>query len=219
MQETKSHNNYETLKKMTGIAMFAALAYGVTMVFRIPVMFLTYDAKDAVLVIASFIYGPVASLPMSLICSLLEFITIGDTGFWGFLMNFCSSFAYCFTASIIYKYRRTFNGAIISLASAAVVFVGVMLILNLLITPIYTGANLETVKGLILPLLLPFNVAKALMNTAFAMILYKPVALALKRAKLIHTGMSVKFDKKSLLMLIIGAVALLIAIVMFIIIK
>ena len=56
------------------MAMFAALAYGVTFVFRIPVSFLTFDAKDAVLTVAAFIYGPLASVIMALIPALIELI-------------------------------------------------------------------------------------------------------------------------------------------------
>ena len=105
---TKQNKAFDT-KRVVGMAMFAALAYGVTFIFRIPVQFLTFDAKDAVLTIASFIYGPVSAIIMSIVPALIEFITISGTGFWGFLMNFASSACFSFTASLIYKYKRSFN--------------------------------------------------------------------------------------------------------------
>ena len=85
----KSNKSIDT-KALVGIAMFAALAYGVTFVFRIPVMFLTFDAKDTLITIASLIYGPVSGIVLSLLVALIELITISGTGVYGFIMNFAS---------------------------------------------------------------------------------------------------------------------------------
>ena len=87
------------IKRLVGMAVFAALAYAVTFVFRIPVQFLTFDAKDAILTVAAFVYGPVSAIIMSLIPAFIEFITISGTGFWGFLMNFASSACFSFPAA------------------------------------------------------------------------------------------------------------------------
>jgi len=206
------------VKKLVGMATFAALAYGVTFVFRIPVQFLTFDAKDALLTIAAFIYGPLAALIMSLIPALIEFITISSTGFWGFLMNYASSACFSFVASLIYKYRRSFNGAIVGLYSAVIATTAIMMPLNIIITPIFMNVPRGMVIDLIPSLLLPFNFAKALMNAAIAMLLYKPISVALKRARLI-SGMNTKFGKKSVIMLIIGALTLAAAITIFVILK
>ena len=85
----KSNTKFDT-KRLVGMAMFAALAYAVTFVFRIPVMFLTFDAKDAIIIISSLIYGPLAGVFISLTVALLELITISGTGVYGFIMNFAS---------------------------------------------------------------------------------------------------------------------------------
>ena len=212
-------NNTVNVKKLVGMAMFAALAYGVTFVFRIPVEFLTFDAKDAVLTIAAFIYGPISALIMSLIPAFIEFITISGTGFWGFLMNFASSACFSFTASVIYKYRRSFNGAIAGLYSAVLSTTVLMFFLNIIVTPIYMHVPREVVIDLLPKLLLPFNFAKALMNAAITMLLYKPVSTAVKRAGLATGKMDVKFNRQSVIMLIIGGVTLAAAVVIFVIIK
>ena len=96
------------VKKLVGIAMFAALAYIATFIFRINVMFLTFDVKDAVITIASFIYGPIAALVMSLTVALLELITISGTGVYGFIMNFLSTATFslnfcCNRTSVVVK--------------------------------------------------------------------------------------------------------------------
>ena len=209
-------NNFNA-KKIVGIAAFAALAYAVTLVFRIPVSFLTFDAKDAILTVAAFIYGPVAGAVMSLLVSLLE-LTISDTGLIGAIMNFVSSAAFACTASLIYKFRRTFTGAIIGIFSAVAVTTGVMMLMNVLITPIYMGVERSIVISILPTLLLPFNFAKALMNAAIAMLIYKPVALALRRARLVDgKAMGTKFGKQSIVTIVIGAASLAAAIVIFVV--
>ena len=206
-------------KRLVGMAVFAALAFGVTFVFRIPVSFLTFDAKDAVLTVASFIYGPIAAVLMSLTAALLELITISSTGPYGFIMNFCSSACFSAVAALIYKYRRNLNGAILGLFASVVATTVLMMGLNLLVTPYYTGTDVSTVASMIPTLLLPFNFAKALMNSAIAMLIYKPVSTAMKRARLIGGKMDARFNKQSVLMLIFGALTLCAAIVLFIVLR
>ena len=204
-------------KKIVGIAVFAALAYGVTFVFRIPVMFLTFDAKDALLTVAAFIYGPLAAVIMSLIAALLE-LTISDTALIGALMNFVSSAAFAGTASLIYKHRRTFNGAIIGLFSSVAVTTAVMMVMNIFITPFYMGVERSVVISMLPTVLLPFNFAKSLMNAAIAMLIYKPIAVAMRRARLVDgKPMDTKFGKQTVITVIIGILSLAAAITVFVI--
>ena len=62
---------------------------------------------------------------------------------------------------------------------------GVMLLWNYLITPLYLNVTREVVVGMLLPAFLPFNLIKALMNGALTMLLYKPVVMALRKARLV----------------------------------
>ena len=57
------------------------------------------------------------------------------------------------------------------------------------------------------------------MNAAITMLIYKPVSIAKKRAGLLHGGMDTRFNKNSVIMLIVGAVTLAAAIVIFIILR
>jgi hypothetical protein len=60
-----------------------------------------------------------------------------------------------------------------------------MMVANLLITPHYMGVTVADVINLIPTLLLPFNLAKALLNAGLVLILYKPTTTALRAVKLI----------------------------------
>ena len=223
-------NNKNTRKinteKMAGIAIFSALAFVVSLVVRFPVQFLTFDAKDAVITIAAFVYGPLSAVIISFLAALIEMITISTTGWYGFLMNFASSAVFSLTASLIYTKKRNLNGAIISLYSAIGATVGVMLLLNLLVTPLYlqyVGApiTIADMMAMLPTLLLPFNFAKALMNSAIVMLLYKPLVTALKRLNIVKTkgekAPSMTFNRTTKIILILGAVGVVLSITIFLI--
>lgn len=214
----------QNTKMLTGVAAFSALAYGVSLVTNIKVGFLSFDAKDAVITVASFIYGPLSAVIMSFITAFLEFISIGSTGPWGALMDFISTFSFTFTASVIYKYRRKLSGALISLGTASLLYVAVMMIANLLITPLYMGVGVDAVKSLIPSMLLPFNIAKALMNSALVMLIYKPVVkltrrIGLAKSKSESSSGGKYFTKDTLIMASVAVVALIAATVIFIILR
>lgn len=178
----------DLLKNTVCVAVFAALAYAVTFVFRLPVSFLTFDAKDAVITVAAMYFGPLAAGAMALIAALLELVTVSGTGLYGFVMNFVSSFAFAGMASLIYRWRRTAAGSVIGVISGTVGMTGIMLLMNLWITPLYMGAPREAVIALIPTLLLPFNLLKGMLNAALTLFLYKPFSTALKAAGFHPTG-------------------------------
>lgn len=178
--------NRQNTIRLAVIAMLCALAYVMMAYFRVPVvLFLKYDPKDIVIAIGGLIYGPLASFTISVVVSLIEFFAVSETGLWGLLMNILSSCSFACTAAFIYKKKRNLAGAVIGLLSGLVTMVGVMLLWNYLITPIYLSYPRETVAAMLLPAFLPFNLLKGGLNAAFTMLLYKPVITALRRARLL----------------------------------
>ena len=176
----KSNN----IKKMSVIAVLCAIAYLVSLVFPFKVQFLPFDLKDAIIAISALMYGPVAGLISSVIVPFIEFITTSETGVYGFIMNFLSSAAFSVTAGFIYKYRKSFSGAIISMCASVLAVTAVMLIANLFITPYYMHVPREMVVELIPALLLPFNLIKSVVNAALTLLIYKPLTAAFGRMRL-----------------------------------
>ena len=218
--ENKNTTKIST-EKMVGIGIFSALAFVVSLLLRFPVQFLTFDAKDAVITIAAFVYGPVSAAIISIIVAFIEMITISTTGWYGFLMNFASSAVFAVVASVIYRKKRNLNGAIIGLYSAIAATVGIMLLLNIFITPLYFGLPVAApmVMEMLPTLLLPFNFAKALMNSAIVMFIYKPVVTALKRLNIVKTqggAAAMTFNRTTKIILALGAVGLAISITIFV---
>ena len=211
--ESKVTTKKTDVKKITILAMFAALGYICLFVFRFKVSFLTLEFKDVFITMAGFVFGPVAALGVALAESLLEMVTLSDTGFWGALMNFAGSATFAVTAAVIYKYNKSFKGAVIGLTAAVFSMTAVMLLMNLLITPIYAHTDVKTVIGMIIPLLLPFNLIKSVLNAAIAFILYKAISQALKSIHLLpKKDDDFKVGKKSVIGLVIASCIIIISI-------
>lgn len=173
----------EKTKKITTAAMLCAAAYIVMAVGRIPVvLFLKYDPKDAVIALGGLIWGPWMAAAVSVVVSVLEMLTVSDTGVIGCVMNVLSTCAFACTVSVIYRRRRTLSGAVLGLVSGWVVMTAAMLLWNYLITPIYMGYPREAVAALLLPAFLPFNLLKGGLNAAITFLLYKPVVNALRKS-------------------------------------
>ena len=167
--------------------MFCALAYVCMLFVKIPGIagFLTLDVKDALIVLCSLLFGPLAGLVIAVVVPFLELITISGTGWYGFLMNALSSVTFAMTAGLVYKFRRTMAGAVIGLVSAVCSVTAVMLMANLLITPLYIGGSSADVAAMIPKILFPFNLVKASLNAALVLILYKPLSEVLKKTGLL----------------------------------
>ena len=206
------------LKKLAVIALFIAFGYLSLYVFRFKVSFLTMDFKDLFITMAGFVYGPLAAAAVALIETILELFTVASTGFWGAIMNFAGSASFAVTASLIYKHNKTFTGAVVGLVSAVFSMTAVMMVMNLLITPIYTHTSTEVVAGMILPLLLPFNFVKSVLNAALAFVIYKPLSQALKAMKMIPSGdRNFEMNRKTVIGLVIAAVVVIASIVVMIV--
>ena len=175
-----------SVKEMVLIAMLAAIAYVIVAFIRIPVvLFLKYEPKDVIITIGGFLLGPLAAFITSLVVSLVEMVSISDTGPIGALMNLLSTCSFACTAAIFYKKRHTLSGAMLGLLLGSVVMVAAMLLWNWLITPLYMGVDRPTVEAMLVPMFLPFNLLKAGLNSALVLVLYKPLVTALRKANLV----------------------------------
>ena len=186
--------------RLTLMAMFAALAYIITAVGRIPISsvdFLKYDPKDVILAIGAFILGPMPGLAITLVVALIEMLTVSSTGPIGFLMNLLSSAAFIWPAAAIYKRRHTLRGALAGLAVGVVLMTALMLMWNYFITPYYMGYPREAVAAMLLPVFLPFNLVKGGLNAAITMLVYKPVSRALKKSGLVEMKSAAPVQKKN----------------------
>ncbi len=177
------------------LAMFVALSFVSVLLSKvIPNVagFLSYEPKDAVIVIAGFIFGPFACVIVSVLVSLIEMVSISTTGVYGFLMNVVSTCAFAVPAAWLYQKNRTQKGALLGLGLGVLLMALCMVIWNYIITPYYMGVPRETVAGMLATVFLPFNLIKGGLNAALTLLLYKPVVTALRRAGLVAEAKSGK---------------------------
>lgn len=202
-------------KRITTIAMLCAISYVVMAVGRVPVvLFLKYDPKDAIIALGGLIWGPLTSCIVTIIVSLMEMITVSDTGLLGCVMNVLSSCAFACTAAAIYKKKHTLSGAVLGLAVGCVTMVTVMIVWNYLVTPLYMGYPREAVVELLIPAFLPFNLLKSGLNAGITFLLYKPVITALRKGG--YISMSEQQSQGKPTGLILLAVVVIITCILFI---
>ena len=213
-------------KKMAIIAMFAAMSYVITVISHylhltiVPsVPFLTYDPKDIIICIGGFVLGPIPALIISIVVSFLEMITISTTGFYGFIMNIFSTCAFVIPAALIYKTKKSFMGAILSLVTGFVSVAISMTLWNIIITPIYMGVERTLlIKNFLWPIVI-FNLVKTSVNVAAVLLLYKPIISALRAIKLVEKKEKKSDFKTTITMLTIGGILLVVSIIIWILIK
>ncbi len=224
MNHNSNLNGGLRLRRLTAVSLFCALAYICVFLLRFKVNFLTFDLKDAVMAIGAMYFGPISAIIMPTVVSIIEFLTISDTGVYGLIMNFLSSTAFCLVSSLIYKFRKNITGAIISLVSAALVMTAVMMAANLFITPYYMGVAMDDVRAMIPTLLLPFNLIKGIVNASVVMLLYKHFSKALKASGIASSTTAtattdLKREKRLLIEVVSFAILVAALLVLFIVFK
>ena len=168
---------HSNTRKLCVLAMMSALAFILAAYVRIPiVLFLRYDPKDVIIAIAGFMFGPLSAFAMAFVVSLMQMLTgVSQTAHIGLLMNVISSTAFCCTAAIIYKRKRTFKGALIGLIIGGIVATVVMMMWNYIVAPLFMNVTREEIVRLLIPAFLPFNLISNGLNIIFTILLYKRI--------------------------------------------
>lgn len=170
-------------KKLTTVGILCALALVASLMISFPIIpaasFLRYDPKDIIIVIGGFIYGPLTSLIMCIICALLELLFRGGNLIDAF-MNVLATGSFTVLAAYIYKKEHTKKGAIKGMLMGMLLMTVAMVLWNYIVTPIYYGWPREQVVAILIPGIIPFNLLKSGLNTLFTLVLYKPVVNILR---------------------------------------
>ncbi|MBM6696604.1 ECF transporter S component [Bifidobacterium pullorum subsp. saeculare] len=167
-------------RRIAVYALFVALSMAVSFIEfpLIPgVPWLKYDPSGIVCLVAGFAYGPAAAV----LVSVLGFVPHVFADPWGSLMAIAVALAMSVPAALIYHRLRTRRGALIGIIAGAVVALAVAIIGNLLVTPIYADMTVEQVAAMIVPALLPFNLAKLAVHGVVTFLIYKPISNLLNR--------------------------------------
>lgn len=167
-------------RRIAVYALFVALSMAVSFI-EFPLIpgapWLKYDPSGIVCLVAGFAYGPAAAV----LVSVLGFVPHVFADPWGSLMAIAVALAMSVPAALVYRRLRTRRGALIGIIAGAVVALVVAIIGNLLVTPIYADMTVEQVAAMIVPALLPFNMAKLAVHGVVTFLIYKPISNLLNR--------------------------------------
>ena len=143
--------------------------------------FLEIEFSDLPAVKLSFAMGPLSGVLVELIKNLLH-SPITTTGFVGEFANFVINGCYVLVCGLVYRKMRTKKGAVIAMALGVVTLLIAGFFVNLFVMlPLYMptapfGAKMALVTGTILP----FNLAKGVVQGVITMIVYKKISSLLK---------------------------------------
>lgn len=172
-------------RQLTNMGIMASLSIVLVALIHFPIFpsapFLEYDPADISILIATFAFGPMAGLILTFIVSIIQGFTVSaGSGAYGIIMHIISTSTYVLVAGNIYKIKKTRRNAALALACGTVCMGVVMCIANVFITPYFMGAPREAVIGMLLPIILPFNIIKAGINAIVTFYLYKFVSGIIK---------------------------------------
>jgi riboflavin transporter FmnP len=185
------------------IAILSALAF-VLMLFEMPLAFIAppfyeMDFSDVIALIGGFALGPVAGVLIELLKNLLNILFTGSsTAYVGELANFVTGCAFVLPAALIYKHCKTRTSALIGLITGALSLAAVGGLMNYFVmVPLYAELYMpmETIIGMasaifpsidalwkmILLCVVPFNLIKGALCGIITFLLYKKLAVLLKK--------------------------------------
>lgn len=138
------------------------------------VTWLKFDASNMPAMVAGFAYGPAGGIAVGIVTAIIHGLLMAD--FTGALMNILVVTCFVLPAALIYKKKRTYKFAIIGLVFSIIAGVIGSIIGNLLLTPSWLGVPFDAVVALIIPVLIPFNLLKGLLNSVITLIVYKSIS-------------------------------------------
>jgi len=179
---------YASTLRLCAVAMMAAMAYAVMLLVKIPLIpaapYLTYEPKDVFLTLIALLIDLPLGVLATVVVAFVEMLTIGQMGVWGFVMNVASSCAFLLPVALLCRRKQTPARRAVGGVCSVLLMAAVMIPLNYLITPLYTGMPRAAVLPLLCPAILPFNLIKGGINAVLVFLLFVPARAAFTAAKL-----------------------------------
>lgn len=173
------------VNRISRLAVLSALSILLMFLIRFPLIpaatFLEYEPGDVPALIAAFLFGPGAGVIVTLVVSLVQALTVSAGSGWiGAIMHLIATGIMVTVAGFIYKRIHNFKGAVIALIAGSISMILIMIPLNLVFTTKFMNVPVEAVKAMIIPVIIPFNLLKASMNSVLTVFVYKPVGKFLR---------------------------------------
>lgn len=179
-------DNSRYVRRLVQMSMLAAIAVVLILLIRFPLLsgapYLEYDMADIPVLLGAFTLGPAAGMMILTVVSAIQAFLLGGNNIIGFIMHMTASGALVLVSSLLYRHMREGSRSlVISLVAGSLSMAALIIPLNLIFTPLLFGMPVASVKALILPVVLPFNLIKAGLNGSIFFLLYKSLRYVIKR--------------------------------------
>lgn len=175
-QQFTNTNQWNT-KQLVTMALMCAIGVALTFI-EIPIFpaapWLKYDPAAVPALICGFAFGPASGIAVGFIGAVAHGLLFGDVP--GAFMNILVTVGCVLPSALIYKRIHTLKGAFLGLATGIICSIALAVLGNLLVTPTFYGMPLDAVIAMIIPILLPFNALKAVLNAALTLVIYKSIS-------------------------------------------
>lgn len=138
------------------------------------VTWLKFDASNMPAMVVGFGFGPGAGVAVGIVIAIIHGLLMAD--FTGTLMNILCVTCFVLPAALMYHKKRTYPVAIAGLVLSIIAATLAAIVGNLILTPMWLGVPLDAVIAMIIPILIPFNLLKGLINAVLTLIIYKSIS-------------------------------------------
>ena len=184
-----SHDTHSTTaggawstRRIATTALFCALAFVLTFV-EIPIFppapWLMYDPSGIVAFVAALAFGPSTGAIVVILPWVLK--TLFTFNVWGHVMAIVAGVALCVPAALIARRMGGARGLAVGMVAGAVIALAACIVGNIIVTPLYTAVSTDQVIAMIVPILLPFNALKIVINCVVTALIQKPVTQVVSR--------------------------------------
>lgn len=165
---------------MIQISLLAVISFLLMYLIEFPLLasvpFLKYDPSQVPTLIASFAFGPLAGFLTELIKSFLFFVSgKSSSGIVGVSAALVAGAGYAVTAGLVYKFKKTKQGAMIALGLGTLAMTLLMLVGNKFIFFPLWGIPQAQINTLLFTAVLPFNLIKGFITGLLTLVLYKKI--------------------------------------------
>lgn len=161
-------------KKIALAGLFTAASLVLSFI-QIPIFpaapYLMYDPSGIACLIAALAFGPRMGAAIAII-SWLPRVFLDP---FGALMGMLSTCSLVIPAALIYRAGTPSRSrALVGMVCGAILSVVLSCAMNLVVTPLYTAVSVADVAAMIVPILIPFNALKMVINVVAGQVLLKP---------------------------------------------
>lgn len=181
MNEPRFGSYRRSPKQAVAIVLLVLMAMVLSFV-GFPVAFgaewLKYDLSGVVSVLTTLLYGSWVGIGVAAASWIPHLVT--DP--LGASMNIINTVSLIVVAGSLYRRKPGLSHAVLGCLAGIAVSVVVSICLNFVVTPLYTRGSYQDVLSMVLPIILPFNLFKGLLNSLIAIVSFRKLAILLKES-------------------------------------